>query len=277
MGAPNTARTLAGVERLEGRRLLSGDLCGGSDISGAEEVDATPSARAIPFPDARGDILPTYDGVELPGMDVIAHKVMLAGDRVVFFGQMAGPIALTQEIGALYLYGVDRGRGTPRFLNSPAAPPVIGPNVVWDSIVRINPDGTGLFNNSLIGVSTPLDPADIRITGTSLVASVPLSLMLPGSIRPPEEWTYNLWPRNGVGRNVQVSDLAPDDGNASVQTILRNGSPGYGQAGPAQGAVFTDASSAARMESFVVFGGNVGNGIASEEDAVGSVLAEVLK
>src|SRR5262249_14264322 len=114
--------------------------------------------------------------------------------------------------------GVDRGQGTARFLG-PAAPPVIGPHVLWDSIVRVNPDGTGLFNNVVAGVVTPLDRSAITISGGELTASVPLRLMLPAATRPPEEWTYNLWPRNGIGRNVQVSDLAPDDGNAPVQTI----------------------------------------------------------
>jgi hypothetical protein len=118
----------------------------------------------------------------------------------------------------LYLYGVDRGQGTARFLG-PAAPPIIGPNVLWDSIVRINPNGTGLFNNTIAGVITPLDPKDIVIDGDAFLASVPLSLMLPAATRPPCEWTYNLWPRNGIGQNVQVSDLAPDDGNSPVQTV----------------------------------------------------------
>src|SRR5262249_34210699 len=52
-------------------------------------------------------------------------------------------------------------------------------------------------------------------------ASVPLSLMLPAATRPPQEWTYNLWPRNSavIGNNAAVPDLAPDDGNSPVQTI----------------------------------------------------------
>ncbi len=181
-------------------------------------------ARAGLIFDPVGDILPTYTGVRLPGMDVTAHEVLLAGDRMIFFGRMAGPIAPTQAIGALYLFGVDRGRGTPRFLNPAAGPPFIGPNVLWDMIVRINPDGTGYVNNPLIGVLTPLDSADIRISGNEFTASVPLSLMLPAATRPPQEWTYNLWPRNGIGLNVQVSDLAPDDGNSPVQAVPEPGS-----------------------------------------------------
>src|SRR5687768_4785509 len=114
----------------------------------------------------------------------------------------------------------DRGQGTARFIG-PAAPPIIGPNVLWDSIVRINPNGTGLFNNIIAGVVTPLNPSDIIISGNEFIASVPLSLLSPAATRPPQEWTYNLWPRNGIGQNVQVSDLAPDDGDSPVQTELR--------------------------------------------------------
>ena len=165
------------------------------------------------------DFLPTYTGPHNPGLDVVAHEVYLQGDRMVFLGRMAGPIAPTQAVGGVYLIGLDRGQGTPRFLNPPAAPPIIGPHVLFDSVLRINPNGTGLFSNLVAGVSTPLDPADIHIIGDEFIADVPLSLLLLAATRPPEEWTYNLWPRNGQGLNVQVSDLAPDDGNSPVQSI----------------------------------------------------------
>src|SRR5215831_18509482 len=122
--------------------------------------------------DPVGDFLPTYTGPHDPGLDVVAHQVLLIGDRMVFFSRMAGPIAPTQAIGGVYLVGLDRGQGTPRFLNAPAAPPVIGPNVLFDSVLRINPNGTGLFNNLVAGVSTPLNPADIHINGNVFTASV---------------------------------------------------------------------------------------------------------
>jgi hypothetical protein len=176
-------------------------------------------ARADLIFDPVGDFLPTYTGSHDPGLDAVAHEVLLQGNRMIFFGRMAGPIAPTQAIGGVYLVGLDRGPGTPRFLNSPAAPPIIGPHVLFDSVVRINPNGTGQFNNLVAGLVTPLDPADITISGNDFTASVPLSLLLAAATRPPEEWTYNLWPRNGVGRNVQVSDLAPDDGNSPVQAV----------------------------------------------------------
>ena len=57
--------------------------------------------RAGLIADPTGDILPTYTGVQLPGMDVVAHEVRLVGDRLEFFGRMAGAIAPTQDIGAV--------------------------------------------------------------------------------------------------------------------------------------------------------------------------------
>jgi hypothetical protein len=178
--------------------------------------------RSVPaaISDPVGDFLSTYTAPQLPGMDVVAHEVVFLEDqdRVVFSGRMAGPITPIQEINGLYLFGLDRGRGTPHFLGGT---PQIGPNVVWDSVVRINPNGTGLVNNQVAGVITQLNPTDISINGDEFTASVPLSLLLPTATRPPEEWTYNLWPRNSVviGQNVSVSDLAPDDGNSPVQVV----------------------------------------------------------
>jgi hypothetical protein len=178
----------------------------------------TPLSTALSeeIPDPAGDFLPTYTGPQHPGLDVVAHEVIVLGNRLIVFGRMAGPIAPTQEIGGLYLFGMDRGQGTPRFLGGT---PPIGPNVLWDLIVRINPNGTGLVNNQVAGVITPLNPADIIINGNEFLASVPLALLQPAATRPPEKWTYNLWPRNGVvvGQNQHVSDLAPDDGNSQVQ------------------------------------------------------------
>lgn len=177
------------------------------------------SAQAELIADARGDFLSTYTGPKDPGLDAVAHEVTLLADRVIFFGRMDGPIAATQTIGGVYLIGVDRGLGTPRFTTGT---PPIGPNVKWDLIVRINPNGTGLVNNQIAGITTQLNVADIKIEGNEFTASVPLSLLLPMANKPPREWTYNLWPRNGVvvGQNGNVSDLAPDDGNSPVHVAL---------------------------------------------------------
>ena len=252
------------LEPLECRRLLSAGLQTGP----AEEAHVTPSVRATTFSDPRGDLLTTYTGAALPGLDVLAHQVTVVGDRVVFFGRMAGPIAPTQDVGGLFLIGLDRGLGTPRFTRGT---PVIGPNVKWDSVVRINADGTGNYANQIIGtpplgVVTILDPADIRIDGNHFTADLPLSLLTPGATLPPEQWTYNLWPRNAVviGQNQHVTDLAPDDGNAPVQVLSRGGPSGDGRAEariPVAGAPGETSAT-----PFAIAGG-VGDASAADDDA----------
>ena len=196
----------------------TGQVFNGSNTDFIVTAPATPR----PIADPVGDFLPTYEGPHDPALDVVAHEVRIVGDRLEFFGRMAGPIgAATQPENGFYLFGVDRGLGTARFL---AGTPLIGPNVKWDLVVRVNRDGTGHINHPLTGLRTPLDPADIRITGNELTASVPLSLLTPapGELRPPEQWTYNLWPRIGEvrGQNQLVSDLAPDDGNSPVRPMV---------------------------------------------------------
>jgi hypothetical protein len=173
-------------------------------------------ARAATI-DAPGDFLSTYTGPHDAGLDVLTHEVRLAGDRLIISGRMAGPIAPTQAVGGVFVTGLNRGQGTPRFLDAPAAPPTIGPNVLFDSVVSITPIGTGVFVNLIAGLPPePLNPADITISGNEFVANLPLDTLLPAATAPPGEWTYNLWPRNGAGLNVQVADLAPDDGNSAV-------------------------------------------------------------
>jgi hypothetical protein len=170
--------------------------------------------------DPVADFLPGYTGQHDPGLDVTAHRVLVTKNRVIFCGKMAGPIAPTQSIGGLYIIGVDRGSGTTRFVIPPRVP-VIGPNVVWDSVVRVNPDGTGLFNNIIAGVVTPLAAEDITIDGNEFSVSVPLSAMLHMATKTPDQWTYNLWPRSSaaIGNNAAVPDLAPDDGNSPVRMV----------------------------------------------------------
>jgi hypothetical protein len=175
------------------------------------------TAGADAILDAPGDFLSTYTGAQDAGLDVLEHEVRIAGDRLIFSARMAGPIAATQAVGGVYVTGLNRGPGTPRFLSTPPSPPTIGPNVLFDSVLAINPIGTGAFVNLIAGTPPmPLNPADITISGNEYVANLPLSVFLPGATTPPGEWTYNLWPRNGQGLNVQVADLAPDDGNSAV-------------------------------------------------------------
>jgi hypothetical protein len=146
--------------------------------------------------------------------------------------------------------------------------------------VRVNADGTGNFANQIIGtpplgVVTILDPGDVRVDGNHFTADLPLSLFTPGATKPPEQWTYNLWPRNAVviGQNQHVTDLAPDDGNSPVQVLSRPGNSGRGGAdagipgggGPAGGTATPFATAM-----------SIRDASAAGDDAADDLLAEVL-
>jgi hypothetical protein len=119
---------------------------------------------------------------------------------------MNGAIGTTP--GGLYVWGVDRGAGATT-ANFGA---INLPNIIFDSVVIILPDGTGqvVLLNSATPVATPLAPGSITISGNTFQAVVPIA-MLPSAGFQPLSYLQNLWPRQGgVTDNAQISDFAPD-------------------------------------------------------------------
>ena len=141
-------------------------------------------ARAGLILDPAGDILPTYTGVVLPGMDVMAHEVLLVGDRLVFFGRMAGPIAPTQESAGCTSSGWTAAGARPA--SSARQPRPSSGRTSCGTRSCASTRTAPAWSTTLAGVMTPLDPADIRINGDEFTASVPLGLLLPGATRPPQ-------------------------------------------------------------------------------------------
>lgn len=174
--------------------------------------------------DAVGDFLPTYTVADQnPDLDVVSSEVTLdvVAETVTFSGTHAG--AIGQTPGALYVWGLDRGQGTERFQTSD---PAIGEGVFFDSVLVLRPDGTGVFNDFINGIATPLDAGDVLIDGGTIAsAALPLSLF-PSTGLSPEHYTWNLWPRVGLGANNQISDFAPDARNASLTVVPEPGALG---------------------------------------------------
>lgn len=167
--------------------------------------------------DPQGDILPSYTaGPPNPDLDVLSAEVVLdiLNSTLTFSGTHAGPIGTTS--GAIYVFGLNRGVGTERFQK---ATPKIGAGIFFDSVLMLRPDGTGQFNDTVTGANTPLPPGSVIISGNT-ISSVPLSLSLfPSQGFGPQDYTWNTWPRVGLGQNNQVSDFAPDASNVAVTII----------------------------------------------------------
>lgn len=167
--------------------------------------------------DPKGDFLPTYTaGAQGADLDVLLADVVLdpAASTLTFLATLDGPIGTTT--GALYVFGLDRGQGTQRFLSGT---PPIGAGIFFDSVLILRPNTTGQFNDLITPAdSKALGSGTVVINGSQLSATLPLS-DFPSKGFAADHYTWNLWPRLGVGSNNQISDFAPDASNALVSVV----------------------------------------------------------
>ncbi len=169
---------------------------------------------AAPITDVVEDLLGTYTGPRVPSVDVTAADVTYnpSSAAFTFMGTLAGAVS-SAPTGTLYVFGVNRGAGTERFVSGV---PSIGAGVFFDAVVILNPNSDVTVNN----LSTPATvlPGAATISGNTISATVSASL-LPSTGFTPGTYTYNLWPRVGAGSNVQISDFAPNASNAAVSPV----------------------------------------------------------
>jgi hypothetical protein len=188
-------------------------------MSSALVVAPAQANNSFAVVDAYNDFLPSYTAGPANGdLDVIAAAAFYDGaDKTFSFSTiLADTVGLTP--GALYVWGIDRGLGTERFL---AGSPSVGAGVFFDSVLVVRPNGTGTYNDFINGKMTALDPSAIKIAGLAVtVEGLPVELFAPGTAgfkSDPSQYTWNLWPRVGLGQNNQISDFAPDGSNLGFQ------------------------------------------------------------
>lgn len=178
----------------------------------------TSTLAASAVVDGYGDFLPTYTAGPTAGdLDVIAAAGFYDGLEQTFTLSAILADQVGTTAGALYVWGIDRGLGTERFV---AGSPSIGQGVFFDSVLIVRQDGTGIFNDFINGVVTDLDPASIHLSSVTVTLDdLSLDLFAPDTagFTSPSQYTWNLWPRLGLGANNQISDFAPDGSNLSFQ------------------------------------------------------------
>lgn len=170
---------------------------------------AAAPATAAPFVDPAGDFLASYTGPQGADLDVLVSEVFLDDGVFNFTATLGGAIGTTP--GGFYVFGIDRGQGTARF-------GALAPGVLFDAVVVVNNDGTGIARDLLAGVTTVLDPAAISFAGNSLSALVGAGA-LPGTGFAAADFTYNLWPRSAGAGNGTISDFAPDNSNDGITAV----------------------------------------------------------
>ena len=157
-------------------------------------------AHAAPF-------LPSYTGPASPALDLGSISVTFDGTNFDLASTSSAPIS-SAPAGSVFVWGVNRGSGTARFVvvRPTAANPTIGSNVLFDAVLAINPATGSATVNFFNGTSIPLPAPDLTISGDTINALLPASL-LPSTGLPPSAYTFDLWPRVGVGLNDQVAQF----------------------------------------------------------------------
>ena len=185
-------------------------LCAG--VATASMALAAVAAQGATVIAAPNDFLPTFAGTTSPDLDVLSLSVAFDGSTFRLDTTVNGPVGTLPT--ALYVFGVNRGAETANFTS-------LGlPGVVFDSVVLMT--GAGDLSGTDLATGTPfsLPAGAATIDGNSFTIDVPLSV-LPSLGLPPEQYGFNLWPRDFGGpplSDPQIADFAPDD------TVLAAGS-----------------------------------------------------
>ena len=176
----------------------------------------TAAAQAQSITDAAGDFLPTYTGPQNGDVDVLgAFAGYSAGtDTFNFSGTFAGAIGTTA--GAFYVWGLNRGAGTERFVGGT---PSVGQGVKFDAAVFLRPDGTARVITFVGAVATPVEvgAGTAKISGNTISGSISGALLGSTGFEKPN-YTWNLWPRIGTTNNT-ISDFAPNGMNVPVAAV----------------------------------------------------------
>lgn len=163
---------------------------------------ATVPAVAATRTDPANDFLPTYTGPRNGDLDILQYSASIVGDNFVLSSTMADAIGTTAN--AIYVWGVDRGKGVAGFNASLGLD-----KVLFDSVVILRPDGSGTVN--LIPGATALAAGSVTISGNMITGTIPIAL-LPGNGFTAGHYGFNLWPRLNGGTVANIADFAPDNG-----------------------------------------------------------------
>jgi hypothetical protein len=162
--------------------------------------------------DPAGDFLGSYTGVRNPGLDVLSIGVNFNGTNFLLNSVLAG----APFTGGSYVWGVDRGGGTARFVG---ANPGLD-RVLFDTVIVVTFNGGawgGIVN--LLNGSAPTALA----AGSVFVDANSMSILVPGALLPTtgsalDRYGFNLWPRDRlVGGFAGISDFAPNNGTLAAR------------------------------------------------------------
>lgn len=171
------------------------------------------NANATSIADPTGDFLATYTGPANADLDITGASVQFDGTQFLFSSTSSGAIGSTA--GSLFVWGVNRGSGTPRLT---FGSPSIGSGILFDGVVVLFPDGTlRIVSIPAVGAPTITNIlGGASVSGNSISGAAPLSLLFSTGFGP-LDYDFTLWSRARVnpaldGLNSEIADFAPGQG-----------------------------------------------------------------
>ena len=168
----------------------------------------TQTAAQSAYVDYTGPVRPALTALRAGGRYVAASQTWILD------AQMAGPVFTGGP--NFYVWGINRGGAAP-----PAQFPD-EPNVLFDSVAAVTADPAN--GTTLTATVTILKPAGGPAMPASAVLLAPdtIELTIPLTSLPSDgfgiaQYTWNLWPRNGVGGSpaAQIASFIPQNAMAT--------------------------------------------------------------
>lgn len=170
-------------------------------------------AAALTVTDPVGDFLPSFSGTQAGRLDITGAAAIRGTTGVNFTVRTAGAIGSTP--GLLYVWGINRGAGTPRLT---FGSPSIGAGIQFDSVFVMFGNGDArLVTFPAAGAPTITNFAGaLTVSGNRISGFAPFAL-LPSRGFAAEDYVYSLWSRQRVnptvdGLNSEIADLLPGTG-----------------------------------------------------------------
>ena len=176
-------------------------------IAGALLAPFVP-AHAGAIIDPAGDFLPTFTGTPTGEVDIVSASVVRRATGFEFLVTANGAVGTTP--GVLYVWGINRGAGTPRLS---FGTPSIGAGINFDAVFVMFSNGdarVAAFPAAGPPAITNL-PGALSLNGNNISGFASLSL-LPSRGFAVEDYSFSLWTRQRAnplldGTNVEIADF----------------------------------------------------------------------
>jgi hypothetical protein len=192
----------------------------------AAALTASAAHATTVFDASGGDdaFLPTFTGPHNADLDVRSARVSYDAQNIRLTGRMAGDIGTTAN--SFYVWGVDRGQGTPFLFRPTTDEHPIGEHVLFDAAVVLSLDANQPSGILYLGADgkptgfTAFDHPVFTISGDTIDALISREDLFSTGFDI-ADYRYNLWPRfGGLTDGFQVADFAPNDSSFTATTAV---------------------------------------------------------